>query len=180
VIAYSIRAATQDDLPALCAYLNDQLSDNGIGGTALFMPMSRSESGIPPEMEARFRNGILIPVGQPGWRRPWIALTPGGQIAGHVDLRARAEKMAAHRALLGMGVHRDHRKQGLGAKLVEVASEWARIQSIEWIDLDVLSTNHAARELYQRCGFTQVGEMVDLFRIDGESHGHTFMARKIA
>ena len=39
--------------------------------------------------------------------------------------------------------------------------------------------NHPARALYARCGFTQVGEIADMFRIDGEALGYTFMTRKL-
>lgn len=175
---YTIEAATAAGLPALFAYLDDHLSDNGAGGTALFMPMARRDSGFAPEKQASMRNGMDIAVGQPGWRRPWLALTPDGRIAGHVDLRARPEKSSAHRALLGMGVHRDHRQQGLGALLVEHAAAWAREQSIAWIDLDVLSANLPAIALYQRCGFTLAGTLPDMFRIDGTSLDHTFMTRR--
>ena len=178
-MGYTIRAATEADLPALFAYLNDHLSDNGKGSTALFMPIARSESGFPREKEASMRNGITIPVGQPGWRRPWIAFAGDGSIAGHVDLRARPERVSAHRALLGMGVHRDQRQQGLGAMLMEVAYAWARAQGIAWIDLDVLSVNKPAIALYLRCGFTLVGEHADMFRIDGQSLGHTLMTRQV-
>ena len=178
-MTYVIRAATPDDLAALFAYLDDHLSDNGRAGTALFMPIARSKSRFPPEKEANMRNGITVPVGLPGWRRPWIALTEDGKIAGHVDLRARVEKVSAHRALLGMGVHRDHRRQGLGAMLVDVVFDWAKTEGIDWIDLDVLSVNTPAIALYRRCGFTLVGEMPDMFRIDGESLGHTLMTRRV-
>lgn len=175
---YMIEAATAAGLPPLFAYLDDHLSDNGTGGTALFMPMARSESGFAPDKQASMTNGMLIPVGQPGWRRLWLAVTPDGRIAGHVDLRARPEKATAHRAMLGMGVHRDHRRQGLGATLVEHAAAWARDQSLAWIDLDVLSANEAAIALYRRCGFTLAGALPDMFRIDGAALGHTFMTRQ--
>ena len=179
-MTFTIRAATAADLPALFTYLDDHLSDNGRGSTALFMPISRSESGFPRDKEESMRRGIGIPVGQPGWRRPWIAYAADGRIAGHVDLRARPEIASAHRALLGMGVHRDHRRQGLGAMLVEVVVAWASEQRIAWIDLDVLSTNPGAIALYLGCGFTLAGELPDMFRIDGESLGHTFMTRRVS
>jgi len=175
----TIRKMVRADLPVFFVYLNDHLQDNGSGGTARFMPMARSESRFSPEKELAFRNGMEIPVGQPGWRRGWLALTADGRIAGHVDLRARPEKACAHRALLGMGVQRDFRRQGLGEALVKVALGWAASEPIDWIDLEVLSVNTAARQLYARCGFTQVGEIADMFRIDGESLGYTFMVRKI-
>ena len=175
----SIRPATRDDLPSFFAYLNDHLSDNGRQGTALFMPMARSASFFPPDKEAGFRTGMDTPVGEPGWRRLWLAFDGDGEIAGHIDLRARPERPAAHRTLLGMGVHRAARKQGLGACLIEVAAAWAQEQGFAWIDLEVLSVNLPARQLYARCGFTQVGELADMFRIDGEALGYTFMARRL-
>jgi ribosomal protein S18 acetylase RimI-like enzyme len=125
------------------------------------------------------RNGIRIAVGEAGWRQVWIAYAADGRIAGHVDLRARIERVSKHRALLGMGVQRDFRRQGLGAQLVAAAYEWAKGHGIDWIDLDVLSVNRAAIELYLRCGFTVVGELRDMFRIDGESLGHTLMTREV-
>jgi ribosomal protein S18 acetylase RimI-like enzyme len=176
---YTIRKTVRDDLAVFFPYLNDHLSDNGSDGTALFMPLPRSESRFSIEKEAAFRLGMETPVGQPGWRRGWLALAPDGSIAGHIDLRSRPEKMSAHRALLGMGVHRDFRQQGLGAAMLEVATAWAREQELDWIDLEMLSGNGPARQLYLRAGFCVVGEMADTFRIDGVSLGYTFMSKRI-
>ena len=36
-----IRAAVEADLDAFFPYVNDHLSDNGMNGTPLFMPMQR-------------------------------------------------------------------------------------------------------------------------------------------
>jgi len=175
----TIRAMARDDLPVFFMYLNDHLQDNGSGGNARFMPLARSESAFAPEKQAAFRSGIDTPVGQPGWRRGWIALADDGSIAGHIDLRARPEKGCAHRVLLGMGVRRDFRRQGLGAALQRVARAWAVGQQFDWIDLEVLSVNDAARQLYARAGFIQTGQIDDMFRIDGESFGYTFMSMQI-
>jgi ribosomal protein S18 acetylase RimI-like enzyme len=175
----TIRKAVRADLAVFFVYLNDHLQDNGIGATARFMPLARAESRFSPEKEAAFRVGMETPVSHAGWRRLWLALTPDGRIAGHIDLRARPEKACYHRALLGMGVERDFRRQGLGARLVEVACAWAGAEKLAWIDLEVLSGNAAARQLYARTGFTQVGEFADMFRIDGEALGYTFMSRNI-
>ncbi|MBC7684656.1 MAG: GNAT family N-acetyltransferase [Bdellovibrionales bacterium] len=174
-----IRPAGRDDLPSFFAYLNDHLSDNGKNGTALFMPMARNASFFPPDKESAFRCGMDTPVGEPLWRRLWLAVGDDGEIAGHIDLRARPEKPSAHRALLGMGVHRGARQRGLGARLVELVAHWAAAEGFDWIDLEVLSVNQPARALYARCGFVQVGEIDDMFRIDGETLGYTFMTRKL-
>ena len=177
--APAIRAVAQDDLPALFAYLDDHLRDNGQGDTPLFQPMPRAESCFPVDKRAGFALGLSTAVGEPGWRRGWIAVDDSGAICGHVDLRARPERPAAHRCLLGMGVQRDWRGRGLGASLLASALAWAREQGLAWVDLEVLSNNLPARGLYQRAGFVQTGEIPDLFRIDGEQHGYVFMTRRV-
>lgn len=176
-----IVALEPERLPQLFLYLDDHLQDNGRAGTPLFQPQARALSRFPPEKAAAFAGGLDTSFGQPGWRRVWIALDGAGSIAGHVDLRARPEPAAIHRTLLGMGVHRDARRQGLGKALVDHALAWARATPpLEWVDLDVLAVNHAARRLYERCGFVVMGEVPDLYRIDGESHGSVMMSRRLS
>jgi RimJ/RimL family protein N-acetyltransferase len=109
-----------------------------------------------------------------------MALDADGAICGHADLRARPERAASHRCLLGMGVHRDARRQGLGERLLGTALDWARTQpGLDWVDLEVLSSNAPARRLYERCGFVFAGELPDLFRIDGERHGYVYMTHRV-
>jgi ribosomal protein S18 acetylase RimI-like enzyme len=97
-----------------------------------------------------------------------------------VDLRARPEGAAPHRALLGMGVHRAWRRRGLGSRLVGTAFAWARTQgSLDWIDLEVLADNAPACALYLRCGFTMVARIADMLRIDGVSCDVAYMTCKL-
>jgi len=167
------------DLPAFFAYLNAHLQDNGRDGAPLFQPMSRANPIFPADKIAAFTSGLSLAVGTPGWRRAWIATGEGG-IAGHVDLRARPDGHAAHRALLGMGVRRDRRRLGLGRALLDVAQDWAALQpGLDWIDLEVLSANAAALALYRDSGFVQTGEIADMFRVDGERLDYLFMARRL-
>ncbi|TFW28336.1 GNAT family N-acetyltransferase [Massilia horti] len=139
--------------------------------------MSRSDSRLPEDKRAAFSLGLATPLDRPGWRRVWIALDAAGSIAGHVDLRARPEAAAAHRALLGMGVHRDWRRQGVGSRLIETAIAWGRTEAgLGWIDLEVLSANEPAVALYLRHGFGKIGEYRQMFRIDGATLDYTLMA----
>ncbi len=179
-MSVAIRAAREDDLPVFFAYLNDHLSDNGSGATALFMPMARADSVFSRERQDSFRQAFARQVGQPGWRKLWLAWDDDGEIAGHIDLRARPESLAAHRALLGMGVHRARRQRGLGRQLIDAVCAWAlEATTLEWIDLDLISSNTPARLLYERSGFVRTGEIADLFRIDGASVGHIMMSRRL-
>lgn len=167
-----------EQLPQLFMYLDDQLQENGRGAVPLFQPVSRLHSRVPPDKAAAFAASFAVPFGQPGWRRMWIALDGLDNIVGHVDLRAQPDAASSHRALLGMGVHRDYRRLGLGRQLVEHALAWASVTPpLEWADLDVMSVNLAARRLYERAGFVVTGEVPDLYRIDGESHGSVSMSR---
>jgi len=178
--AAGIHPVQRADLPALFVYLDDHLRDNGRAGTPLFQPMARADNGFPIDKRAGFVTGTTAPVGEPGWRRAWFALDAQGLICGHVDLRARPERAARHRCLLGMGVHRDHRRQGLGGQLLETALAWARAQGgIDWVDLEVIASNLPARRLYERSGFVVVGATPDLFRIDGEQLGYVYMTHRI-
>ena len=179
VPALQIHALAREQLPQLFLYLDDHLQDNGRDGP-LFQPQSRALSRFPLDKATAFANGLRIGVGHPGWRRVWVAVDANGAIAGHVDLRARLEAGASHRALLGMGVQRDARRLGLGMQLVTSALAWAgATPPLEWVDLDVMSGNHAARRLYERAGFMVTGEVPDLYRIDGQSHGSVSMTRRV-
>ena len=179
-VAPVIHSVAPADLPALFVYLDDHLQDNGRGGVPLFQPMARADSRFPTDKRAAFAIGLHAEVGAPGWRRAWMALDADGAICGHVDLRARLERASGHRCLLGMGIRRDWRRQGLGARLMACALDWARAQqTLAWVDLEVLSANQPARRLYERCGFTVAGELPDLFRIDGEQHGYVYMTQRL-
>jgi ribosomal protein S18 acetylase RimI-like enzyme len=160
-------------------YLNDHLLDNGNDGNSYFQPLSRAEPRFPIERENAFRSGLSSPLGEGGWRRLWVARNANGEITGHVDLRSHPERYAQHRCLLGMGVRRDYRRIGLGGALLTHAEEWTASQRIEWIDLQVLSNNDAAVQLYLRSGFHKTAEIPDMFRIDGHSLSYMFMSKII-
>ena len=175
-----IRLATQKELVNFFPYLNDHLSDNGIGNTTLFQPMSKSESKLTDSMRLRFSDGINTDLGLPGWRRLWVAIDDNKNVVGHIDIRSHPENHTDHRALLGMGVDRTTRKQGLGKRLIQSMLEWVSNESsIEYIDLWVLSNNIAAKTLYSRTGFEKRGEIVDMFRIDDVSLSYTLMSKAV-
>jgi RimJ/RimL family protein N-acetyltransferase len=168
------------DFELFLAYLNNHLADNGRDGTGYFQPLSRSESRFPSDKAQSFKSGLGTAVGAPGWRRLWVARDDPGRIIGHIDLRAHAERHAAHRCLLGMGVKRGQRKAGLGGLLIAEAQRWAsETAQLRWIDLQVLSINAPAINLYLRNGFVKTGEVADMFDIDGQSFAYTSMSKRI-
>lgn len=54
-------------------------------------------------------------------------------------------------------VHPDARRQSIGSKLLEAATDWCRSQHASILRLEVRSSNEAARSLYQRHGFQSAG-----------------------
>ncbi|PZO11079.1 MAG: GNAT family N-acetyltransferase [Lysobacteraceae bacterium] len=175
----SIRPVTQKEFDLFVEYLNDHLTDNGVGG-AYFQPLRRATSRLGQESVSAFRTGLSLPVGTAGWRRAWVMRSPGGQIVGHIDLRSHPEKFTEHRCLLGMGVHRQHRRLGVGADLLAFAEKWAaETANLEWIDLQVLSENTGAIQLYCRAGFSKTGEVPEMFKIEGRSFSYVFMAKNL-
>jgi len=147
----------------------------------LFQPLPRGTVSPSPEKVEKAQRAAEIPVGEAGWRRFWLAFAAGSSaIAGHVDLQAWSEPYMDHRVLLGMGVHRDHRRRGLGRRLLRFASDWAAAETgAEWIDLFVLAGNDAARALYASVGFEETGRFRDKFRIDGEPVDEVRMSKGV-
>ena len=171
-----IRPANEADLAPFFAYLDDHLRDNGAGGTPLFQPQAREQARMPAGLRLAFIKGLGVAVGEPGWRRLWLALGPTGNIAGHIDLRARPEPAASHRAMLGMGVHRLARRRGLGMQLLDTTIAWAGAEpGIDWVDLEVLADNEPAVALYLRAGFRMIARIEDMVRVDGASYDLCYM-----
>ncbi|KQU81093.1 MULTISPECIES: N-acetyltransferase [unclassified Rhizobacter] len=179
-LPFSIDPLHSDAFDPFAAYLADHVADNGRDGLPLFQPLARAESRFDGERARAFRDALDVSLFEPGWRRAWVARLADGLIIGHVDLRARPEAHTTHRCILGMGVDPARRRAGVGAGLLAHARDWARSQpALDWIDLQVLSSNDSAIRLYRRSGFVDTGELVDLFRIEGRSMGFRSMALRL-
>jgi len=62
----------------------------------------------------------------------------GNQLIGNIDLIGSKKSKMSHTAMLGMGIKKDWRNQGLGKHLIEAVIAWAKEKSeLEIIYLDV-------------------------------------------
>lgn len=78
-------------------------------------------------------------------------------VIGWCDVVAMKGAAFRHKGILGMGVRKAHRRQGLGRQLLDatVAAAWAK--GIERIELTVRTDNDAAKNLYDKRGFLVEG-----------------------
>jgi putative acetyltransferase len=76
------------------------------------------------------------------------------QVVGHSGIRIESNPRRKHAASIGMIVHEDFRKKGVGKALletmIEMADNWLSLKRIE---LEVYTDNEAAVSLYKRFGF---------------------------
>jgi L-phenylalanine/L-methionine N-acetyltransferase len=102
-----------------------------------------------------------------------------GRIVGHAGLMpATAHLRRRHTASLGIAVHPDFQRRGLGsalmAALCDYADRWAQWTRLE---LSVFVDNEAAVALYRRFGFEHEGRMRGFALRDGEYIDVFMMAR---
>ncbi|MES2562705.1 MAG: ribosomal protein S18-alanine N-acetyltransferase [Pseudomonadota bacterium] len=88
----------------------------------------------------------------------WMAECDGRCI-GYLVLIVAADE--AH--LLNLSVAREWQRQGIGAQLTTWVLKLAREQRAQTIYLEVRPSNTAARALYGRCGFVEVGMRRDYY-----------------
>ncbi len=84
-----------------------------------------------------------------------------GLVVGDIGL-SPAKGRRAHVATLGMGVHDDFTRRGIGRALlgeaIEIADDWLNLRRLE---LTVYADNSAAIALYESFGFTVEGRMAN-------------------
>ena len=88
-----------------------------------------------------------------------------GVIAGTagIDALGRREKLL-HRANFGISIDRCFWGLGIGRALLEACIECARKAGYEQLELEVVTENERAVELYKRAGFTEYGRNPKGFR----------------
>ncbi len=93
-----------------------------------------------------------------------LAKSGGGLL---VDARPEAEQnmrgfilfrhMAGEAEILTLCIAREHRRAGIGARLVFAMLAYLLKNGINEVFLEVMASNAAALDLYNRCGFSKTG-----------------------
>ncbi|MBD0402344.1 GNAT family N-acetyltransferase [Flammeovirga sp. EKP202] len=177
----SIHEFIEKELDCFVDYLTLHLSENGKNGEVIFQPISKNHGINASQLRDKFQLGLIRNYGEPGWRKLWLAKNEAGQIVGHVDIRSYPDQNSSHRVLLGMGVDSKYRGIGIGLQLLEFAINYCdEEERISWLDLQVMTNNQKAINLYSKKGFMEVGKIDDMFRIDNVSFGSTSMTLNVS
>ncbi|MGC4410718.1 GNAT family N-acetyltransferase [Rhizobium rosettiformans] len=112
---------------------------------------------LPYHSVEEIRRGIEQ---QPADVRSLVAVLDGMVVGDIALLPAKGRR--AHVATLGMGVHDNYTRRGIGRALlgeaIGIADDWLNLRRLE---LTVYADNHAAIALYESFGFTVEGRMAD-------------------
>lgn len=101
----------------------------------------------------------------------------GAEVVGWCDLRPKAAVALRHSAVLGMGVVREYRGQGLGSRMLATTLQMGEARDFRRVELVVRADNETAIALYRRFGFVEEGRCRQYLHLDGISHDALLMAR---
>jgi ribosomal-protein-alanine N-acetyltransferase len=72
--------------------------------------------------------------------------------------------------VLALGTVRERRRQGMARRLVDLAFARAGVLGAHRMVIEVAEDNSAARDLYARCGFSEVGRRARYYRRPSGEH----------
>ncbi|KVR12544.1 GNAT family N-acetyltransferase [Burkholderia ubonensis] len=171
----TIRRVSGDEVTAYIDALSDVLIDCVEGGASVsfLLPISRDTA-------ARFWRQVADGVIR-GERILLVAERADGRVVGTVQLITALPENQPHRAdVAKMLVHRDARRQGVGARLMAAADDAARAAGKAVLVLDTVTGSDAAR-LYERAGWQRVGDVPNYALMpDGRYCATTFFHKQLA
>jgi len=137
-----IESATLDDLPELADLLFDLFSE---------------EADFTPDREKQLR-GLRLILEQPSRGRIFVLRGPQ-RIIGMINLLITISTAEGGFVLLleDLVIHRDHRGQGYGTRLLEHAEEFAKSKNFVRITLLTDLPNEIVKRFYLRHGFVESG-----------------------
>ncbi|OAS16402.1 GNAT family N-acetyltransferase [Paenibacillus oryzisoli] len=109
------------------------------------------------------------------------AVDESGALIGSVSFVRESSLKTAHKGnVYAMYVAQGGRGQGLGKKLLsELIRKVAEIDGVEQMNLAVMSTNEAAKKLYESLGFIVYGVERNALKYNGQYYDEDLMVRRL-
>ena len=157
---------TDNNAGEYSAHKKEVVVNSGVEGNPIYNPYSQEElKGWKWPIEV-YLTDLKKPLNEIGWKRSWAVMT-GNEIVASLDLLGSNVPSGLHRCILMMGVVSNSRKLGIGRKIISFAAEWAKGNSLKYIDLGVFNTNVPAFNLYKSFGFEEIGRRKQAFIVSG-------------
>lgn len=96
-------------------------------------------------------------------------------VIGWCDITRKKRDVFSHTGSLGMGIIKQYRGMGLGARMMEEVIRQAKANGLEKICLEVYSHNTAGIALYKKFGFVQEGIKRKEVKMDGKYFDNVVM-----
>ena len=167
---FTIRQAQPNDAEQLLEHIQLLLNEPGIP-----IPLQPGEFTLSVEQERQILTDALGSVSA-----AYFVAEAGGRLIGEINCRCGTRRAFSHVAMLGMSVHAEWRRRGVGCQLMAAALAWAKSTgSVTRMELFVYADNHAAIHLYENFGFEVEGRRRQAVRQDGKFVDDLIMARLV-
>lgn len=83
-----------------------------------------------------------------------------GELLGYCGMQV----IAGEGYITNVAVKPQHRKQGFGLKILEELLNFARVEELQFVTLEVRESNAPAINLYKKMGFEEVGKRPNFYR----------------
>lgn len=90
----------------------------------------------------------------------WLVAVEGEVVAGYIG----SQTVEGETDMMNVAVHPDHRRQGIGEKLILALLVVLREEDSHSLTLEVRASNEPAKKLYEKLGFSQVGLRKNYYR----------------
>lgn len=90
----------------------------------------------------------------------WLVAMDEDRVAGYVG----SQTVVGETDMMNVAVHPDYRRKGIAAELVNALTEELKAMGSHCLTLEVRSSNEAAKKLYEKLGFSQIGRRPNYYR----------------
>ena len=141
-----------------------------------FLSRNPDEFSVTVEQEREFIRNIKTDSDS-----QWFVVEDGGKIVGMASVGvAGKNERYRHRGVVTFVVLKAYWGRGIGKKLMQKCIEWSRDKNITQIELDVVSDNIRAINLYEKFGFKTMGTIPQAMRYnDGTFADKKLMVLKL-
>lgn len=165
-----LRSPVKEDAAELLAYLRD------CAGETEFILRTPEEC---QRMTLQIEENFIESVNNSGTNM-LISCFIGDTAAGNCQLSYNSAEKIAHRADIAIGVREKFWNLGIGSVMFREMIADAEKRGIVQLELEYIDGNDRAKHLYEKMGFTEVGQIPDAFKMkDGSFRNEVIMVRKM-